>query len=333
MSVIISNLLDKLKPKDVVYSCKYINNSIIFDCKNRIKLCPYSDFGIIKNNYDGIWFNTDLYNKVKTDCISDINNNNAPINCKKCFNYNNNKYNNGQEIKTLYISNWHHCYLNCKYCEYPKEEDLIKAGHYDIFPTIKQMLDNKIINQNTKVIFECGDPCIHPEFDKILFYFINYEMKNIVINTPAQRYCESVAEAIAKNIAQVVITFDSGCPYIYERVKGTNKFDLAMFNIKRYLAFQEPGEKRVILKYNIINGVNDNQKEILDWFMLSRDIGIRKLALDIDIKWYNQIKDTIPKYLKELITFAKNISDYNNIEIEFGEAAQAIYMSIKKEEK
>ncbi len=310
--------------------CKFINESLVFDYNNNVKLCPLSDFGIICNKYNGIWLDIEKLKIIKSESINIINSLNCPILCKNCEYYKDNKHKNDNSIKYLYLSNWKNCYLNCLYCDYPKEEDLIKAGHYDIFQSIKQLIDSQLIDVNTTIIFDCGDATIHPEFDKILYYFINYGMRNIIINTPAMRYCESISEAIAKNIAQVIIPIDSGCPYIFGRIKGTNKFDIVISNLKRYLSFEEPSEKRVILKYTILNGINDNQKELLDWFMLARDLGIKKLTIDIDKKWYNQIKTSIPQYLKELVIFIKTMSQYNEIEIDFCDRTSFIYNTINK---
>lgn len=310
--------------------CKYINESIIFDYKNNVKFCPYSNLGIITSKFDGIWLDIEKLKKIKSESINIINSINCPSTCKTCEYFSVNKKNENDGIKYLYLSNWKNCYLNCSYCDFPKEEDLIKASHYDVFQSIKQLIDSKLIDVNTTIIFNCGDATIHPEFDKLLYYFINYEMKKIIINTPAMRYCESISEAIAKNIAEVIIPFDSGCPYIFEKIKGSNKFDIVISNIKRYLAFEEPSEKRVILKYTILNGINDNQKELLDWFMLARDLGIKKLTIDIDKKWYNQIKDSIPQYLKELVIFIKTMSEYNEIKMDFCDRTNFIYNTVNK---
>lgn len=310
--------------------CKFVNESLIFDYKNNIKLCPFFNFGLITGNYNGIWLDVEKLKNIKSESIRLLNAEDYPNICKHCEYFTENKHNENNKIKYLYLSNWKNCYLNCSYCDFPKEEDLIKASHYDVFQSIKQLFDSQLIDVNTTIIFDCGDATIHPEFDKLLYYFINYEMKKIIINTPAMRYCESISEAIAKNIAEVIIPLDSGCPYIFEKIKGSNKFDIVINNVKRYLSFEEPSQKRVILKYTILNGINDNQKEILDWFMFARDLGIKKLTIDVDKKWYNQIKDSIPQYLKELVIFIKTISNYNEIEIDFCDRTNFIYNTINK---
>lgn len=323
------NFLD-LKRKKTCKKCKYISDSLIFDCQNSIKLCPISNVGLIEKDFNGIWLDVDKILSVKKDVLEKFNNN-ILNQCSNCEYIEETNEPSNNTVKYLYLSNWKNCYVNCNYCNYPKEEDLIKANHYDIFQAINQLFDKKLIDTKTKVIFECGDATIHPEFDKILYHFIHLEMKDIEINTPALRYCESISEAIAANIATVIIPFDSGCPYIYEKIKGVNKYDIAVSNIKRYLAFEEPSQKRVVLKYTIVNGINDNQKEILDWFMFARGLKIKKLAIDIDMQFYNQVKNSLPQYLKELIIFARNLSDYNNIEMVFSPRIDIIYKSIQKE--
>ncbi len=319
-----------LKKNKTCKKCKYLSDSLIFDCHNSVKLCPYSNVGLIENNFSGIWLDVDKVVSVRNELNTQINNNQIET-CNNCEFLETVKDNRSSSLKYLYLSNWKNCYLNCSYCNSPKEEDLIKANHYDVFQAIEQLFDNKLIDTKTKVIFDCGDATIHPEFDKILYHFIHLEMKNVEINTPALRYCESISEAIAANMATVIVSFDSGCPYIYEKIKGSNKWDIAVSNIKRYLNFEEPSQKRVILKYTIINGVNDNQKEILDWFMFARGLKIKKLLLDVDLNFYNQVKNSLPQYLKELVIFAKKLSDYNNIEIAFSTKLDIIYKSIQKE--
>lgn len=226
------------------------------------------------------------------------------------------------------LSHWKCCFLSCSYCVEKKTDDLNLIKHFDIMPIIEQLIDNGLITKQTQIIFGCGDATLHPEFDKLMYYLTNFGMKDIIINTSALRYCHSIAEAMIKNVAKIVVSLDSGCPYIYERVKGVNKFDIAIANIKRYLEFENPSSKQVIINYVLLNGVNDNKKEILDWFMFSRNLGVKKLAIDIEKKWYNQI-DSIPEYLKEIISFTRELSEFNNFEIEFSSRMSSLYEKIQ----
>lgn len=307
-------------------ACRHIKSSLFFDYKNRAKFCPYYDEGICAENLDGLRLDIDNIEKIRKQLIEI-----PPERCSKCrFFEPEEKKKNLPPIKNLYIADWHFCYVNCTYCAYPKEEDLIKAGHYDVFPFIKELMDKKFINKKTKVIFECGDSCVHPEFDKIMFYFLNNDFENITINTSAQRYCDSIAQGIAKGIAQVIVSFDSGCQYIYNRIKRINKFDIAVNNVKRYLASQMPKKKNVIIKYNIVQGINDNKKEPLDLFIFARDLGVNKLIFDIESDFYERSLNHVPQHIREITAFIKDIARYNDYDIDFAPKLNELYKIAKE---
>ena len=304
-------------------SCKYIENSLCFDYKNRVRLCPYYEEAVVAENLDGIWLNIKEIEEKRNNLIL-----NPPDKCLNCkFSTQENKKNNGQ-IDTLFISNWHFCYVNCVYCKYPKEEDLLKAKHYDIFPFFKELENKELITKKTKIIFECGDACVHPEFDKIMFYLINSDFKDVEVNTSAQRFCESIAQGIAKNMTKVIISFDSGCQYIYHRVKQINKFNIAVNNIKKYLAYQLSSQKNVILKYNIIQGINDNKKEPVDLLIYARDMGINKLIFDIEADFYERSLNHVPQHIKDIMIFIKKMEKCNDFEIEFAPRLNILYKLI-----
>lgn len=306
--------------------CKHICSSLYFDYNNSVKYCPYNDVGILSEKLNGIWLDIDELENKRQEFISNKTNK-----CSNCEFYEKiSKIKKQSKIKTLYLGNWHFCYVNCVYCKYPKSEDLISIGHYDIFPYIKELMDRKLVTRDTKVIFECGDACVHPEFDKIMFYFLNTDFKNIIVNTSAQRFCESIAQGIEKDMTKVIVSFDSGCQYIYHRIKQINKFDIAINNIKKYLKYQMPNKKNVILKYNIIEGINDNKKEPLDLFIFARDLGINKLIFDIEADFYKKCKINIPQHIKEIIKFLKKLSHYNNYDIEFAPKLNVLSNKIKK---
>lgn len=309
--------------------CRHLESSLFFDYQNRVKFCPYYDCTVIDEHLDGIWLNIDKIENKRKELLLNI-----PEKCNTCKLYIQAEKNKKlPPVQTLYIANWHFCYVNCNYCKYPKQEDLIQAGHYDISPYIKELTDKKLINKKTKIIFECGDACVHPEFDKIMFHFLNTDFKNVVINTSAQRFCESIAQGIAKDTAEVVVSFDSGCQYIYHRIKQINKFDIAVNNIKRYLSFQMPSKKNVILKYNIIQGINDNKKEPLDLFIFARDLGVNKLIFDIEADFYERSLKHVPQHIQEIMKFLKDMAFYNAYDIEFAPRLNVLYEISKDKNK
>lgn len=334
MTAVLSDIFSKFNNKKNYSFCKFICESVYFDYDNSVKLCPYNNLGLINENFDGIWFDTEKFMEERKNCINLMTAKNLPSCCSDCIHLDKTgKIKIKQALKYIYFSDWKFCYVNCSYCKRPKTDDFIKAKHYDILPSIKQMIDKKLLNTKTKFVFECGDACVHPEFDKIIYFLLDYEAKNIIVNTPALRYCQSISDMISKNSGEVIITFDAGTKFTFNKIKGLDRFDEAVNNIKKYVSHQEPDEKRVILKFTMLEGINDNEKEILEWFILSRDLKIKKLLFEIESTWYKKIKNSVPKYIKDIIIFVKNMADYNNISLEFGVMTQAIYNSTSREKE
>ncbi len=330
----LSDIINKFKPKKNYPFCKFVSESLFFDYDNSVKLCPYNNMGLINENFDGIWFDTEKFIGERKNCSDIMASNELPSCCHDCINLKETgNIKLKQQLKYIFFSNWKFCYVNCSYCSRPKTDNFIQAKHYDILPLIKQLIDKKLINTKTKFIFECGDACVHPEFDKTVYFLLNYEAKNIIVNTPALRYCQSISDIISKNAGQVIITLDAGTKFTYNKIKGLDRFDEAVNNIKKYSSHQEPDEKRVILKFTMLEGINDNEKEILEWFILSRNLKIKKLFFEIENTWYSKIKNSVPKYVKDIIIFVKDMADFNNISLEFGDMTQAIYNSTDREKE
>ena len=62
--------------------------------------------------------------------------------------------------------------------------------------------------------------------------------------------------------------------------------------------------------------------------MFCRNLGVKKLSVDIEEKWYNTL-DTIPDYFEEILIFTKELSDFNNLEIEFSQRMSDLYERVQ----
>ena len=331
----ISELFKKKSVEKNHLVCDFVRGGLIFSQDGLVKVCAKSscssesEFSLI-SNFNGLWFDTKSIKSKLNELKFKFQENSIPTECSDCCYLVPDKPVGNEVFDFVVLSHWKFCFLNCSYCYDKKTDDLSTVEHFDIMPVIQQLIDEKLITKETKIIFSCGDATLHPEFDKLMYFFINYEMKDIEIYTSAQRYCHSVAEAIGKNIAKVIVSLDGGCPYIYERVKGSNKYDIAISNIKRYLEYQDKNRKQVIINYTLIQGLNDNKKEILDWFMHSRGLGIKKFSIDIEEKWYNTLENSVPTYLEEIIIFVKELGNFNNMDLEFSPRVNALFKRINK---
>ena len=81
----------------------------------------------------------------------------------------------------------------------------------------------------------------------------------------------------------------------------------------------------------MVKGVNDNKKEILDWFMMARGFHIKKTFVDIDEFWYDELNGFPDDNLKDLLLFIRELSDLNCYDIEFSLKLKYMFNHIKKD--
>ncbi len=308
-----------------ITACPNVYYSLFFDWENNIRICPKKKYGILIKDYNGIWLNTQKIEQDRKSYINRFKVSHPDAICTNCEHYQRGVYKEEKILKEIHLGQWKNCYLKCKYCNSVKNENLIEAKHYSIFNTINQLIDEKMLTKDTKIIFECGDALLHPEFDKLLYFFINYESKNIIINTPAVTFRDSIAEAIAQNKIKLIINLDCANKQIYNYIKGEKLYEIAVANIKRYIQFQEPGEKRVLMKYTLFEGGNDGKKELSDCFILSKDLSIKQILIDIDENWFDKLQNNIPDYLIEMLVFIKKMADLDGMEIIFSKRVNKIF--------
>lgn len=78
-----------------------------------------------------------------------------------------------------------------------------------------------------------------------------------------------------------------------------------------------------------MKGINDNNKEFLDFFIKSKNFGIKKLYLDIEQNWFEKLTISPQNYINDIILFAENISKMNDFDIEFSPKVKLLRSIIK----
>ena len=327
-----------LKGEKKYISCDWLEYGIIFDHANIVRVCcEQSHVGkgryVLEDSFNGIWLDVDKILRKKQELKDMVRNNIIPDSCIGCQFLKSDFWEEKSFFSNILLTHWSNCNTRCIYCPAVRDNNLKDLNHYNIIPIIEQLIDAGLVNQKTKFSIAGGEATIYPEFDKLLYFLIDYGIENVNINSSGIKFSHSIADAISKNIAEVVISIDVATSFLYKKIKGTDTFDVVLGNVKRYLESQQIGEKRVILKFILLKGYNDNSKELLDWFMLCSSLGIRKLALDIDIAWFNEIVNNIPSYVVDLVLFAKDMSKLNNIELDLYDRANIVYKYSKIDRK
>lgn len=323
-----------IKKEKKFVSCKWLEHGIIFDHANIIRVCcEQSHLGqgryILDESFNGIWLDSDKIFKEKEILRKQVRDGIIPDSCKGCSFLKSGYWDNENYFSDVLLTHWSNCNTRCIYCPAVRDNNLSDENIYNIIPILEQMVDKKLIGDFTRFSIAGGEATIYPEFDKLIYYLMELGVKHININSSGIKFCPSVAEAISKNLAEICISIDCSNAYLHKIIKCSDTFNIVINNIKRYLEYQQIGEKRVIVKFILLKGINDNNKELLDWFLLCQNLGVKKLALDLDIAWYKEISNNVPDYVKDLILFAKKMSKINNVDLDLYDRADMIYKSCK----
>ena len=315
------NFIDKKKKNKNIKYCPYAFDSLIVLPDRTMSICKYNKY-IAAKNYDEIWLDIPgiivTRKNIKKSFKESFNN----LQCNNCC-YCEEKeetpeIHHNEVIKNLILSHWNYCNYNCINCTKECKTNSADTKQIYIMPAIKQLLKDNLIDKTTNIIFECGEAQLHPEFEKLFNFVSAYEFNSITIHTNGQLFSKEIADSIAQGMTKIIINIDAAGEYIYNKVKGINKYNDVLQNVEHYKMYEPPKQTSIILKYTMINGITDNQQGIVDFFIYGKEIGIKKFIIDIEDNWYNVqiIPEHFDSNLKKLIEYTIELSKINNYEIE-----------------
>ena len=118
-----------------------------------------------------------------------------------------------------------------------------------------------------------------------------------------------------------------------ERRRGYRRVDDRNLVSRAQEEAEQIKEKRVTVKFIILKGYNDSIKDIFDWFVFCKDLGVKKLAVDVDINWFKETNGMLPYHVFDMICFVKTMAEKNFITLDLYDRANMIYQSRKTDKK
>lgn len=269
------------------------------------KYCPYFfnciNFHTVGLSYcNTVWSDTistpydknciDNFLKQRKQLIEEMKNGNPPEYCKKCL-YLQDVDNISQlddKINRIEIFHWHQCNCACIYCsnrtftklKITKERNV--KGVIEVLPKLKELKKRNVLADNVEISMVGGEPTILKEFNNLLKFFMKNNFSvNILSN--GILYEKLIAKTINKNEKSYLsISLDCGCKETFNKIKGVDKFDDVVKNIRKYIKDTKENSYRVMIKYILLEGINDNKEEIEKWIQLCTQIGVTNFFLSIE---------------------------------------------------
>ncbi|MBQ8887497.1 MAG: radical SAM protein [Candidatus Gastranaerophilales bacterium] len=298
------------------YFCNELNN--VLSCfHDRIMSCCTGQIGpVYEEAYRGKRIDWKKFKQTKLDAFALLNEEDIEKSpCKGCFFLKEKTENDviSQQYTMLNVSHWTQCNCGCIYCARMFDshgEITYKSGksqYYDFVPLLKELYKQNLLNRKELVaVIQGGDISVLKEFEKMIKEFLKNGVKQIHILTNNIVYQPIIKKLMDLNKVLLFTSLDCGTPETYKKLKRVDKFNDSVKNLREYSKGRE--NPPIIVKYILVEHFNDNKEEIIKFFDLMSDIGIKMVEFTIDNKWAlftNLDEKPFPPHYGEMYTLFK----------------------------
>lgn len=330
-------LFKDLFKKRLYLDCPFMRNSLHFFydavrvcCKNIPGPVFYSDYKGELIDWDFVFAQRkNLIYQIQTARAKDY----IPSCCDNCYDLHNfltekKPDDIKNEVTKIYFHNHMSCNARCIYCSY----DYFDRGYgYDVIDSVRVLINKKILSKDAVIYMSGGETTISNEFEDLLSLLLNYLNTKIEILTSGIKYCKSIENAFIHNKCKLIISLDAGQKDVYKQIKKVDCFDKLIQNIRDYIQASENAKENILLKYIIIDGINDTKEEIERFLTLSKELGIINVRVDFDLVKY-KYSDTVkvPDYYHDLVAYFKSSAKDKNLVVNTYEQVELILKKSKE---
>ena len=193
------------------------------------------------------------------------------------------------------------CNLRCFYCSSVSKNkfkgNMKKTGYstYDVVKALSEMPNYVESGEDFTVTFSNGEFCANKYHDEIVEVLLHNEWR-IELVSNFSIYREKLAQLMETGrIYRVITSIDSGTRETFKRIKGNDRFDIVIENLRKYPIHKT----KMCLKYIILEGINDNETDIDGFIKIAKDVNANIwLSTDKNTSKKPMIEST---HLRELI--------------------------------
>lgn len=291
-------------------SCHLLEHGIYF-YYDSIQVCCFLTGKVAKpfyitENYKGEKIDWERILAYKNELRENHRNGIINAHCEGCFNLEEKDWQDGDVINNLYISHWTNCNCNCSYCYTEENKEFFNTHKpYKLMPILNEMLEKGILDFKGYLAFGGGEPAVLDEFEDIVNLFLKNNVRSIVTNSSGIKYVDAIAKGLSTGILDLTVSVDCASRELYKKIKKIDAYDKVIENLKKYVKAQGEHKDKVRSKYIIIPDVNDSTEELEKWLQTSFDLGIKEVVIDVEGKWYLGIKNNLPTYIYDLISYVE----------------------------
>jgi sulfatase maturation enzyme AslB (radical SAM superfamily) len=193
-------------------------------------------------------------------------------------------------VQVVGIAQFARCNIYCNYC-YLQTQDPASFedgfNPYDVKPAIDALIRDGHLAPNALIDWGGGEPTIHPEFDEILDATARRGAKHW-IHTNGTRFPKPIRNGLSTKRIHILCSVDAGYPETYLKMKQRDFLDLVWKNLAEYVS----RGCEVVVKY-IVKQENCSEPELLAFLKKAKEIGVRKVLIDIDYDYPNPTPEVL----------------------------------------
>lgn len=288
-------------------SCDLIEHGIDFAQDGITFCCRKTDengcFHYFMKDYNGGEINLREFFKLKRAFRDKMQTGEGIPQCNGCEFLVEKDYDDCDYISILNFNEGNKCNLGCVYCAKTLGQTC-ENEEYNVYPLIKELAREGYLRDGGYTTFASGEPTLSPDFEKLLQTLIDEGMTDIRVLTNGVIYSEAISYGLRMKTVSIDISIDSGSAELFRWIKGKDLYYEVWDNVEKYVKSQYSPEL-VRVKYIIIPEINDNKEEIIKFLDEAVFRKVKNVAFDIEMNWFDENKNYIPEYIKELIKFTK----------------------------
>lgn len=293
--------------------CKHLVNGLSFHQHN-VRFCTTNQMGPVISVYEEK--PKDLANKIFR--YKNLIKEEVPAECCNCI-YRCEEKSSTDKITRIDLFYWYHCNCRCFYCSYRDEtkgeySDRAREGNPLIYNTIKELYKTDRIDKSSlEVIFGGGEIGVLKEFPKLIDLFLKNDVHNIWCETSGIKHLRALDKVLERGKGGLTVAVCCGSREVYKKIKQRDKYNQVMATLKKYVKAtkkhkQNPNNlERVISKFIILEGFNNNKEEIDKWLSEGIKIGLKYFEISMEFCWGTKTKagQKVEDYNYELFEYAQ----------------------------
>lgn len=292
--------------------CVFLEEGINFEANAVTDCCISHNDGrglpILIENYNGEIIDWEKIFEIKEKRVA-AQKQETIYDCAGCYHLYDYEFKGEKKISEFHFSHSRVCNAKCVYCS---PDNNAGTTNYNTYPIIKDLIEKGYYKTGGEATMQGGEPTLMQNFEELVDLFLEYGTK-IRVHSSGIKYSEKVAKALSQNKGCVVISIDSATKETYLKIKRVDAFDLVCESIKKYA---QASNDNVIIKYVLIPGYNDNIQEIDKFFKLMKSMGVKKVAIDIEVQYARKYENkNVSPHVYMLYDYFENMAKKNGIEL------------------